>query len=207
MFISRYAHAFTPCQAQTRHPEARRLDIKAFVNRPIPRLLRYELLLKAVLDETPADHEDRVNIPQILEVIKDLGKATEPGVTTSKQKVELWKYNSNLVFKPGEAVVSPTCSSDFRNIVADDGQDMDLLGETRTLIHTGKLLRQPDTGFEWSGWSELFILLFDNYCERFLESTLTPNPLFFSGDDETQREGWYHQIPSQSQGMFAILVG
>lgn len=40
---------------------------------------------------------------------------------------------------------------------------MDLLDETRTLIHTGKLLRQPETGFEWSGWSELFVLLFDNY--------------------------------------------
>lgn len=42
---------------------------------------------------------------------------------------------------------------------------MDLLAENRSLIYTGKLLRQPDTGFEWSGWSELFVLLFDNYCE------------------------------------------
>lgn len=42
---------------------------------------------------------------------------------------------------------------------------MDLLNETRTLIHTGKLLRQPETGFEWSGWTELFVLLFDNYSE------------------------------------------
>ena len=43
---------------------------------------------------------------------------------------------------------------------------MDLLNENRSLIHTGKLLRQPDTGFEWNGWTELFVLLFDNYCER-----------------------------------------
>ena len=42
---------------------------------------------------------------------------------------------------------------------------MDLLNENRSLIHTGKLLRQPDTGFEWNGWTELFVLLFDNYCE------------------------------------------
>jgi hypothetical protein len=42
---------------------------------------------------------------------------------------------------------------------------MDLLNDTRTLIHTGKLLRQPETGFEWSGWTELFVLLFDNYSE------------------------------------------
>lgn len=42
---------------------------------------------------------------------------------------------------------------------------MDLLDENRSLIHTCKLLRQPETGFEWSGWSELFVLLFDNYRE------------------------------------------
>ena len=40
---------------------------------------------------------------------------------------------------------------------------MDLLNENRSLIHTGKFLRQPDTGFEWNGWTELFVLLFDNY--------------------------------------------
>jgi len=40
---------------------------------------------------------------------------------------------------------------------------MDLLDENRSLIHTGKLLRQPDSGLEWNGWSELFVLLFDNY--------------------------------------------
>ncbi|KAJ3520044.1 hypothetical protein NM688_g9215 [Phlebia brevispora] len=129
----------------TRHPDARKLDMKAFINRPIPRLLRYELLLKSILDETPEGHEDRETIPQVLEVIKALGKDTEPGVVSAKQKVEVWRYNSNLVFKRDEAI------------------DMDLLNENRSLIHTGKLLRQPDSGFEWSGWTELYVLLFDNY--------------------------------------------
>ncbi|THH28375.1 hypothetical protein EUX98_g5825 [Antrodiella citrinella] len=129
----------------TRHPDAHRLDMKNFINRPIPRLLRYELLLKNILDETPEGHEDKDTIPQVLEVIKALGKETEPGVVSAKQKVEVWRYNSNLVFKPGEAI------------------DMDLLNENRSLIHTGKLLRQPDTGFEWNSWTELFVLLFDNY--------------------------------------------
>ena len=49
---------------------------------------------------------------------------------------------------------------------------MDLLDETRTLVHTGRLLRQPETGFEWNGWSELFVLLFDNYCESWLSSNI-----------------------------------
>ncbi|KAI6112968.1 CNH domain-containing protein [Pisolithus sp. B1] len=128
-----------------RHPDAHRLDMKNFIYRPIPRLLRYELLLKNILDETPSGHEDREAIPEVLEIIKFIGKDTEPGVQSAKQKVQLWCYNANLVFKTGESV------------------DMDLLNESRSLVHAGKLLRQPDTGFEWSGWTELFVLLFDNY--------------------------------------------
>jgi RHO1 GDP-GTP exchange protein 1/2 len=80
--------------------------MKSFVNRPIPRLLRYELLMKGVLEETPEGHVDQEAIPQLLDVIKALGKETEPGVASAKQKVELWRYNANLVFKPGEYVVS-----------------------------------------------------------------------------------------------------
>ncbi|KAG9313170.1 hypothetical protein JVU11DRAFT_6624 [Chiua virens] len=129
----------------TRHPDARRLEMKNFIYRPIPRLLRYELLLKGIYDETPGGHEDREAIPQVLEIIKALGKDSEPGVESAKQKVQLWCYNSNIIFKPGESV------------------DMDLLNENRSLVHAGKLLRQPETGFEWNGWTELFVLLFDNY--------------------------------------------
>lgn len=132
-------------EAAVRHPDAHRLDMKNFINRPIPRLLRYELLLKGILEETPQGHEDIFSIPEVIENIKSLGKESEPGVTSAKQKVELWRYNSNLVFKHGETI------------------DMDLLDQNRCLIHSGKLLRQPESGLEWNGWSELFVLLFDNY--------------------------------------------
>ncbi|KAF8202439.1 CNH domain-containing protein [Pholiota molesta] len=128
-----------------RHPDAHRLDMKSFINRPIPRLLRYELLLKGIMDETPAGHEDLDSIPNVIEVIKALGKETEPGVQESKQKVEVWRYNANIQFKAGESI------------------DMDLLDRGRTLIYSGKLLRQPESGLEWNGWSELHVLLFDNY--------------------------------------------
>jgi hypothetical protein len=40
---------------------------------------------------------------------------------------------------------------------------MDLLDQNRSLVHQGKLLRQPDSGLEWNGWTELIVLLFDNY--------------------------------------------
>ena len=42
-----------------------------------------------------------------------------------------------------------------------------MLNENRSLIYTGKLLRQPETGFEWNGWTELFVFLFDNYRKSF----------------------------------------
>lgn len=79
--------------------------MKSFINRPIPRLLRYELLLKGILEETPKGHDDRQTLPHVLDVIKALGKDTEPGVQSSKQKVQLWNYNANLVFKSGETIV------------------------------------------------------------------------------------------------------
>lgn len=93
-----------------RHPESHRLDMKSFINRPIPRLLRYELLLKGILEECPEGHADAREIPIVLDMVKALGKESEPGVVTAKAKVELWKYSSNLVFKPGEYIVSfPSC--------------------------------------------------------------------------------------------------
>lgn len=90
----------------TRHPDAQKLDIKNFIMRPVARLLRYPLLLSGIMDASPAGHEDKDSIPNVLEVIKDLGKSTEGGVESSKQKVELWRYDANLVFKPGEYLVS-----------------------------------------------------------------------------------------------------
>ena len=80
--------------------------MKNFINRPIPRLLRYELLLKGIMEVSPEGHEDLESIPHVIDVIKALGKDAEPGVASAKQKVELWQYNSNLVFKHGEVIVS-----------------------------------------------------------------------------------------------------
>ncbi len=57
---------------------------------------------------------------------------------------------------------------------------MDLLDQHRSLIHSGKLLRQPDSGLEWNGWSELFVLLFDNYRTRYIASSRTSLLIIFA---------------------------
>jgi hypothetical protein len=88
--------------------------MKSFINRPIPRLLRYELLLQYILKWTPAGHEDLETIPAVLDVIKGIGRDTEAGVASAKRKVELWRYNANLVFKPGEYVVRPLLNLSVR---------------------------------------------------------------------------------------------
>jgi hypothetical protein len=79
-----------------------------FIHRPIPRLVRYELLLRGILETAPPGHEDKTAIPSVIEILKSLGKDTEPGVASAEQKVDLWKYNSSIVFKPGEHFVSPS---------------------------------------------------------------------------------------------------
>ena len=79
--------------------------MKNFINRPIPRLLRYEHLLRGILEETPDGHEDANAIPHVIDVIKSLKEETEPIVASAERKIELWRYNSNLVFKIGELIV------------------------------------------------------------------------------------------------------
>jgi RHO1 GDP-GTP exchange protein 1/2 len=134
-------------QQTIRHPDAHRLDMKAFVLRPVPRINRYQLLLRTMLRATPPDHEDQDTIPRLLEAIRALERDTEPGVEDAKQKVQLWEYSSKLIFKPGEEV------------------DLDLFNERRKLLCSGRLFIQANTSFVWSGWSELFCFLFDNYCK------------------------------------------
>jgi hypothetical protein len=58
------------------------------------------------MSASPQTHEDRDTIPQVLEVIKELGKACDGGVDAAKQRVELWRYDINLVFRTGEQIVS-----------------------------------------------------------------------------------------------------
>ncbi len=80
---------------------------------------------------------------------------------------------------------------------------MDLLDENRSLIHSGKLLRQPDSGLEWNGWSELFVLLFDNYRSFICH----PNSMVYadcaiSRFNETQGTGWCNDVLREQKGKY-----
>ena len=61
--------------------------MKNFIYRPIPRLLRYDLLLKGIMDESPPDHEDLEEIPNVVHVIKALGKKQRQECRAQKIKL------------------------------------------------------------------------------------------------------------------------
>ena len=80
---------------------------------------------------------------------------------------------------------------------------MDLLDKNRSLIHTGKLLRQPDNFLDRSGLTELFVLLFDN-CREWNHSSMNAQTrkLEFSDSyyDETKRGVWHHEVSCFRKG-------
>ena len=86
-----------------------------------------------------------------MEIIGDLGKATQKGVAVNESKVELWTFQHSLDgSKYGPRAV----------------KDLDLLNPMRELIHRGKVWRQPEGAIS-SAWAELTVLLFDHYRERY----------------------------------------
>ena len=72
-----------------------------FIKRPILYLLRYELPLRGIPEETAAGQDDLETIAAVLDVIKGLGNELEPDVVSAKQKVELWGYNATRLSELG----------------------------------------------------------------------------------------------------------
>ena len=146
-----------------------RQDIYHFINRPIPRLLRYNLLLADILKSLkesggPDDHPDIETIPQVIDLVKDLGRATQKGVAVNESKVELWTYQHSLDgSRFGVRVVSLLLMMLCHLLTGLQVKDLDLLNPMRELIHRGKVFRQPEGPM--SSWAELTVLLFDNYRE------------------------------------------
>lgn len=144
----RFAQFLERCR---NNPLTNKQGIDHFLLRPVPRLLRYPLLLNDILkmlNKTEQyENADLFTIPQVTELIAEQGKAIDKGVSVAEAKVELWHLPDTLIGgKFGETVVL----------------DLDLRNPMRELIHRGKVLRQPESNLS-NTWSELNALLFDNY--------------------------------------------
>lgn len=129
-----------------------RHGLKHFVNRPTARLLRYDLLLKAILKETTKtelpDHPDISTIPQILDLVATLAKAIDKATAINDAKVKLWQLKTSL---------------DGGKFGPHAVKELDLLNPMRELIHQGRVYRQSEGRGSMSSGSELQLFLFDNY--------------------------------------------
>jgi hypothetical protein len=106
-------------------------------------------ILKSTKEAEHPNQSDIDTIPQAMEIIGDLGKATQKGVAVNESKVELWTFQHSL---------------DGTKFGPRSVKDLDLLSPMRELIHRGKVWRQPEGAIS-SAWAELTVLLFDNYRE------------------------------------------
>lgn len=80
--------------------------MNAYLTKPTTRLARYPLLLEAVLKHTPPDSVDKTKLPLAISIIREfLAKLnTESGKT--ENRFNLLQLHQQLIFKPGEEVVS-----------------------------------------------------------------------------------------------------
>jgi hypothetical protein len=146
-------------EEQLRDPICRRQDVDHYIYRPIPRLLRYPLLLKQILELQitvgPPDHPDISAIPEILDLIDKQAKVGQMGVAQNEVKVQLWQLQESI--EPGK----------FGPRVL---RDLDLKNDMRELVHRGTVYRQAEGTIGSGAWSELHLVLFNNYLVALKQS-------------------------------------
>jgi hypothetical protein len=124
-----------------RAPESRKLELNAYLTKPTTRLARYPLLLEVILKYTPEGHPDQVNIPKAVKVVREFLTKVNEESGKSENRFNLAQLDTQLVFKPGEAV------------------DLKLRDDHRELIFKGPLKKRGGTQSENA---ELQVFLFDH---------------------------------------------
>jgi hypothetical protein len=92
-------------QSTERLPESRRLELNAYLTKPITRLARYPLLLEAVLKHTPDDSPDKHALLQVVKMVREFLTKVNTESGKAENRASLQKLNDALFFKPGEDVV------------------------------------------------------------------------------------------------------
>ncbi|KAJ1970750.1 RHO1 GDP-GTP exchange protein 2, partial [Dimargaris verticillata] len=109
---------------QERHPEARKLSVHSFLNRPTTRLGRYPLLLRGIRDATAEGHPDRENLDKAMDAIKTLLSQINVETGKASNRVRLSKLKDQLQCKPS------------------DTNDLNLLEEGRQIVQEGPLKKR-----------------------------------------------------------------
>lgn len=87
-------------------PESRKLELRAYLTKPTTRLARYPLLLEAVLKHTPDDSSDKSQLPKVIGIVRDFLAKVNAESGKSENRFNLLQLEQQLIFKPGEEVVS-----------------------------------------------------------------------------------------------------
>jgi RHO1 GDP-GTP exchange protein 1/2 len=87
-------------------PESRKLELNAYLTKPTTRLARYPLLLEAVLRFTPDDNPDKTTLPQVITLVREFLEKVNVETGKTENRFNLLELDQQLVFKPGEQVVS-----------------------------------------------------------------------------------------------------
>ncbi|CAI2166629.1 18259_t:CDS:10 [Funneliformis geosporum] len=123
-----------------RRPESRKLELNGYLTKPTTRLGRYPLLLDAVLKQTPKDHPDRINLPKVINIIKEFLTNVNVESGKSENRFHLQQLNDQLIPKGIEHM------------------DLKLTEEGRQLIFKGSLKKRGGGGES----SDLQVFLFDH---------------------------------------------
>lgn len=81
--------------------------MNGYLTKPTTRLARYPLLLEAVLKQTPADHPDKERIPKVVAMVREFLAEVNLQTGRAENRFNLLQLDQQLVFRPGEQVVSP----------------------------------------------------------------------------------------------------
>lgn len=85
-----------PSQKAIRHPQAYRNDMYHFINRPIPRLLRYDLLLKEISKLSKKEGLPVDEIQQVQQELAASAALTDKAVQEAQDKIEMWQLKDTL---------------------------------------------------------------------------------------------------------------
>ncbi|KAI8984512.1 hypothetical protein BDF20DRAFT_986387 [Mycotypha africana] len=108
-------------QRLQRKPESRRLELHGYLTKPTSRLGRYNLLLNAIIEATPNNHPDHIEIPKVMAKITELLVQLNKKVGLSDNAFYLEKISSR--------------------IISTKGHDLRLTEPNRQLLLQGKLKR------------------------------------------------------------------
>lgn len=142
-----------------RRPESRKLELNGYLTKPTTRLARYPLLLGVVLKYTPDDNPDKEELPKVIALVKEFLDKVNIESGKTENRFSLLQLNEQLVFRPGEEVVSHSYYFwKEESVPIYFCKDLRLKDEGRELVFKGNLKRRGGQGDN----GDLQVFLFDH---------------------------------------------